>query len=52
MYVILAITIIFFGNNFVSMKLVYSIGSRWQNIGRASTSTVIRFLTDGKEEEN
>ncbi|KAJ0482276.1 hypothetical protein HanIR_Chr13g0652091 [Helianthus annuus] len=24
------------------MKLVYSIGSRWQHIGRASTSTVIR----------
>ncbi|KAF5774364.1 hypothetical protein HanXRQr2_Chr13g0599491 [Helianthus annuus] len=42
MSVVLAITIIFFSSNFVSMKLVYSIGSRWQHIGRASTSTVIR----------
>ncbi|MFS7957425.1 hypothetical protein Hanom_Chr07g00666231 [Helianthus anomalus] len=29
MSVVLAITIIFFISNFVSMKLVYSIGSRW-----------------------
>ncbi|KAF5793001.1 hypothetical protein HanXRQr2_Chr09g0412401 [Helianthus annuus] len=35
MYVVLAITIIFFSNNFVSMKLVYSIGSRWQHIGES-----------------
>uniref|UniRef100_A0A251SZ94 Uncharacterized protein n=1 Tax=Helianthus annuus TaxID=4232 RepID=A0A251SZ94_HELAN len=38
MYVVLAITIIFFSSNFsnfVSMKLVYSIGSRWQHIGES-----------------
>ncbi|KAJ0786439.1 hypothetical protein HanOQP8_Chr02g0071221 [Helianthus annuus] len=31
MPVVLAATIIFFRKNFVNMKLVYSIGSRWHN---------------------
>ncbi|MFS7911816.1 hypothetical protein Hanom_Chr02g00122531 [Helianthus anomalus] len=42
MSVVLAITIIFFSNNFVSMKLVYSIGSRWQHIGES----IPLFLSD------